>query len=364
MTTLTQIRHDFQTSVGVDEVESLLVRVPAPERSAIEWILDFSRCRHVDPGAGFRLGNALQSWSRGRVLVLVPDLEDFSGAWFRNFTRSGLGLSIAAHADEVTSQAQDVTDAVRDYYRGHRSTSTTNYAVESGIETGALIPSRERFGATFNMLLVRSMPRADRSLPHDDRMAVIQLAHEAVTNVVDHAFQLPWEGADEVVAYFSLRWYQTITSADASVGALADYIRAHRDQLDDNHAIAGWLEVVVNDDGVGVPARHSLDRDIYEGPVEHEDAALTDALSMASSVKLKARDAVVRGDPGYGMTIITAALRRLGAYAALRTGRRLVEFDPFREPAAFSIREETLGVMPGTTMHVLVPILDLQLKLA
>jgi hypothetical protein len=363
MTTLTGISHDFETSVGVDEVERLLARVPATELPYTEWTLDLSHCRHVDPGAGFRLGNALQAWSRGRVVVLVPQPGDFSDSWFRNITRSGLGLGIAAHAHEIICDGSDITETVRDYYRGHSSTVAVNYAVESQIESGALVPSRERFGAIFNTLLARAMPRAERWLGNEERVAVIQLAHEAATNIVDHAFQLPWEGADEVVAYFSLRWYQAISSADARVGALPQYIATYQQHLEQGASPAGWLEVVVNDDGVGIAARQSLDRDIYDAPIANEDAALAEAFSVASSVKLKARDAVVRGDPGYGMAIITAALKRLRAYAALRTGRRLIEFDPFSERAEFMIREQVLGIMPGASLHVLIPIVDPQLRL-
>jgi hypothetical protein len=364
MSTLIRLSHDFETSIGVDEVEQLLLRVPTSEAPQIEWALDLSRCRHVDPGAGFRLGNAMRAWAAGRIVVIVPALDEFSGDWFRNFTRSGLGVAMAAHAHAITSQGSDVTERVGDYYHRHGSSSSTNYVVEAGIENGALVPSRERFASTFNTLLTRWLPRADSSLRAEDRVAVIQLAHEAVTNVVDHAFQLPWEGADDVVSYFSLRWYQAISSADARVGALREYIETHCDQIDVSESIAGWLEVVVNDDGVGIPARHALDRGIYSGPIGEEDKVLVDALSAASSVKLAARDAVVRGDPGYGMAIITAALRRAGAYAGLRTGRRLVEFDPFRSESGFAIRDEVLGVMPGTTLHVIVPILSPQLKLA
>ena len=88
-----------------------------------------------------------------------------------------------------------------------------------------------------------------------------------------------------------------------------------------------FVQVCVNDDGVGVAARQSQDLDIYQGPLEAEETAVRDALKTNSSVKLRAQDCRVRGISGFGYTYIESCLRSLRALAVLRTGRLLAFLD-------------------------------------
>src|SRR5262249_13321941 len=119
-----------------------------------------------------------------------------------------------------------------------------------------------------------------------------------------------------------------------------------------------FVQVCVNDDGVGIAARQSLDPSIYTGPIEHEKEALRGALSARSLVKLRAHDARVRGTPGQGYTYIDACLRSLRAFAVLRTGRLLAVFDGTDDQGdGFALVAGDLGYMPGTTLDVLIPIL-------
>lgn len=90
---------------------------------------------------------------------------------------------------------------------------------------------------------------------------------------------------------------------------------------------------------------------------------LLDALQSSGTVKLRALDTQLRGDPGHGTTIMLEQLRSLKAYAALRTGRRLVEFDPWRHEG-FEVNDAELGWLPGTAVQVLLPVLDPQLQLS
>ncbi|MGI8413750.1 MAG: hypothetical protein ACR2QA_14930, partial [Solirubrobacteraceae bacterium] len=92
MTLAEALRHDFGGSVGVDEVEELLIR-PLNADGCQPWALDLSSCRNVEPGAGHRLGAALRRLATGHLTVLVPDPDGFSGQWFQTFTRSGIGLA-------------------------------------------------------------------------------------------------------------------------------------------------------------------------------------------------------------------------------------------------------------------------------
>src|SRR5205807_10377350 len=98
-----------------------------PERV---W-LDLRGCSRVRPGAAWRLGSALRRVSRHRgfLEVAVPMLDDrdFSGAWYTDFTRSGLGYAIAAHASRVVaSSGSDVGIQIQDYYSKHADQVSNN----------------------------------------------------------------------------------------------------------------------------------------------------------------------------------------------------------------------------------------------
>ena len=158
--TLGRRTHDFGRSVAVDEVEDLLRAVGPEVVERTEWLLDMAACCHVDPGAGFRLGNALRLWATGRVIVVVPERHVEGDVWFRAFTRSGHGLAITRHADTVCSGGEDVTVAVQGYYVRRAERSSTNYAVVPALEDGAIVPSKERFATTVTELLRRWLPHA------------------------------------------------------------------------------------------------------------------------------------------------------------------------------------------------------------
>lgn len=191
------------------------------------------------------------------------------------------------------------------------------------------------------------------------------MAFEAVTNVVDHAYRQPWEPAGCSLSYLSLRYYEKLTAKRGEHVGLQAYIsRAKADARAANQAIIGWVELVVCDDGVGIAARQSRNSDVYRDAPELEEQSLRDALSTRESIKLLTRDAVTVGEPGYGYTLIADALERLGAHAALRTGRRLAELDGTLPDAKnFRLRADVLGWMPGTALHVVFPLRDPQLHI-
>src|SRR5262249_4732282 len=118
-----------------------------------------------------------------------------------------------------------------------------------------------------------------------------------------------------------------------------------------------FVHVCVNDDGVGIAARQAQDLQIYQGDIEEEEKAVRDALKSRSSVKLRARDCLVRGVPGEGFTYIDHSLQPLRAFAVLRSGRLLAAFDGTEESSqGFKLVHGALGYMPGTAIDVLIPI--------
>lgn len=365
MTTLTTRTHAFRHSVSLDEIEQCLLSWPAHSDGDAETVLDLAEFRNVEPGAGMRLTNAMRRWASGRLVVMVPANADLqSSEWFRLFTRSGLGWAMAAHADVVLAGDRDIAEDIRTYYESASRSHAVNCVMFRGIESGALVPTQDRFVSTMLEAMRQHLPQAHESIGAADRRALARLAHEGVTNVVDHAFAAPWGQQGAPLSYLSVRWYRTISAKNDEMGGLRSYIQAHRKGLAATDVLAGWMEVVVADDGVGIAARHAQidEMSMYSMPVAAEDDALHAALESSETVKLRALDAQLRGEPGYGTAIMLACLQSTKAYAALRTGRRLVEFDPWRHER-FELHDAQLGWLPGTTVQVLLPVLDPQLRL-
>lgn len=366
MATLTRHEHAFGNSVGLHEIEQLLITWPAESDADAVTVLDLEHCRHVDTGAGCRLANAMRRWAAGRLIVRVARDADLGGSqWFRLYTRSGIGLAIATHAAAVPSGERDIVADIREYYAATSQRHATNCVIFTGLESGALVPTKARFLSTLLEAVHKHLPLAHSLVASADRRSLSRLAHEAVTNVVDHAFGHPWSEQGERLSYMSVRWYKTISASTDDLGGLRSYVAAHRSSLAPEEAFAGWMEIVIADDGVGMAARQGqLDESaMYSGSGDEEERALRDALKTSVTVKLRALDAQIRGDPGYGTTIMLECLQGLRAYAGLRTGRRLVEFDPWRHEG-FELSEQELGWLPGTVVHVLLPVVHPQLRLA
>jgi hypothetical protein len=365
MAVLSRLHHDFGSSVGVDEVERILsgARPDTDDELAVE--LDLSRCRQVELGAGFRLGNALRRWGGGELRVRVPEPGDFSGDWFLTFTRSGLGLALASSRAEIIAGAADISERVRKYYADKGDVSSQNYGVRVDIDSGALTPDIDSFAYEFNALAKRvSLGTSDVQTP--ERSALANIGHEAVRNVVDHAFRKPWPGppeSQEKLAYVSLRHYATLGASENLGAIFHEFVqRAQAAAEADEQVVMAWLELVICDNGVGIAARQSQDLDIYRRGIEEEDAALADALRAGGSIKLATNDAEVQGAPGFGLNVITGALSRLGGQAILRAGRRRIAVDT-TVSSAFEVDPQALGWMPGTTMQILLPLRSPQLRL-
>lgn len=165
--------HTFRHSIGVDDVEALLTQGTGDDDAARAWRLDLSTVRNVQPGAGYRLANAMRRWSAGEVVAVVPEPNDFSGEWFRTFTRSGIGLGLACHADRILAGGRDVTEEVRRYYESRGDASAVNYGVRTQLEIGALTPDIDRFAGRIPAarvkrssvgcrIVARESPGADR----------------------------------------------------------------------------------------------------------------------------------------------------------------------------------------------------------
>jgi hypothetical protein len=246
----------------------------------------------------------------------------------------------------------DVTAEVRRCFDGKGRMAGPHAVIFTDLHRGlSMSPEREdRFRETFIDALGRlGLPpsRFERGRLQD----VIKLSFEAVQNVYDHAGRKPLPERTRISCYFllakgprSAAWSRLLGVAGGHEGGSAE--------LGDGRE---FLQVCVSDDGVGIAARQSQDPLIYQKPRGDEELAVMEALSARSSVKYKTHDSPIRGTTGQGFGYIDSLLGALGAFAVLRTGRLLAEFDGTRQ-GRFALAAQDLGHMAGTTLDALVPI--------
>lgn len=348
-----------------EQLVELLGNVPliSSDESVID--LDLSKCRHVDVGAGWRVGSALRPHQRSNLRVDVPDPMTFAGRWFQDFTRSGLGFSISSYASRISAAGQDVTEKIRSYYASPRrparylsvnpatSWMNKNFCLIPRIHLGSLDPDDQlSFAATLKELYPVVSLRAGGG-SEEFISQVERILFEAVQNCYDHAAKKPLSPEEVINSYFSLRYYERITTPKALTTHFVRYL----DRLDaETHTPLrpSFVEIVVVDDGVGLASRHALDAGVRDD-LARERQLFASTFEAGESVKLRARDAAVRGDPGFGFTLIARSLRALGAFALVRSGRCQATFSAFDEGLQPSV-QAGLGYLPGTALQVIVPI--------
>jgi hypothetical protein len=362
--TLTKAAPRLGEGITADHVEALLKELPI-DGTPRAVTLDLCPCRHVGPGAGWRLGNAISAWAAaGEVKVRVPDPGDFSGSWFLNFTRSGLGLALARHAEEIKSPVGDVSRALREYYAERGRLNSENYAVELDLVQSPLGIGIDAFAHEAKKLT--PFVHLDlESLNRVTRQGFLEACFEAIENVGDHSFRSPWHEVARPLSYFSLSFHKTIASGNAPGAIPRGYLERVPEQVPGNRDRLGYVELIVTDNGCGIAQRHSLNPDIHAGPIEEEDRVLIAAFKKGETVKLRAGDSFVRGKSGYGFSYIVRGLRRLRAYATIRTGRRVAILDGSlpAEDAVWKLDGEPLAAIPGTTLQMLFPVMSSQLNL-
>jgi hypothetical protein len=348
-----QLEHKFESGVNPEHAEGFIKNLNQANLSSTKVILRFEGYPYINPGVGWRIGNALRPYS-GALEAVVPPLG--KGDWFRTFTRSALGDAIAAHASSVRSEGEDITEKVKKLYYDQATRHDQNAVFFGELHRGVSVnPEREDL---FREAFVRSLRKVNVSPTNFDwerLQDVVKLAYEAIQNVYDHAQRKPLPENTRIVSYFLLGYYKSISGHADPTGLMHGYIGRLKSLI--SRKRADFLQVCVNDDGVGIAARQSQNLQIYQGDIEDEEKAVRDALRSRSSVKLRTQDSMVRATPGEGYTYIDHSLRALRAFAVLRTGRLLAVFDGTDESGqSFELVRRDLGYMPGTALDVLVPI--------
>jgi len=351
MTTLERQEHQVSGSLGVAEVEGLLDLAAAHDEPC-EWYLDLSQAKHVQQLAGPRLAAGLRALARERLVVELPRPVDR----FRVLYRSGLAPSIAAHADEIHGEPDGVIGSLR--AQPTADVMATNLVIFTAVDDGALVVRKDRFASRLWAAMKRQIPNARTRLTEQAQAALVEAGYEGVANIVDHAFTRPFDGHEPRTSFCLLSWQEDMTAKGSDALGLTDYFAQASSALKTEGL--RWLVLAVVDDGNGIPARHSLDDRIYDGPFADEEQALALALEAGETVKIEAGDADLRGDPGWGLTLIADALKAASGYGCLRTGRQLIELDAFSATSGWVPRPDPQPLLRGTVLQLVLPVEDPQ----
>ncbi len=362
----------FEGGVTVSDAETLISGISNWSDSFSEVNLDFSDCKHFNAGVGWRIGNALSQFGDVKLVVVVPDPAvppGFSGRWFNLFTRSGLGLSLVRYASEIRTVDRDVTQEVRDYYGKmffHHLQAAPNSVTLTDLAGSHVSTSSPSTFFDHHLSPYLRRCNVNPEVYPDHFWGINSICFEAIQNVADHADKCLSTEKRRPLSYFGIRYYKTLSAEQDAPGDFRGYIERAGNLGNQGPAKAPpqFLEIIVNDDGVGIPARFGQRRDIYVGDIDDERTTLVDALKTASSVKYLLNDAPARNRSGYGYTFIRQSLMKLQAFAVLRTGRCMMRFDGTRDnQTEFVLDEAPLGYMPGTALHVLLRIPVIQPRL-
>lgn len=357
MTTLHKRTHTAHVSISASEVEHLIAQAAESATEPVEWHLDLSAAQHVQPLAGARLASCLGHLARHRLVVTLP--PPGGGSRFRVLHRSGLLPAVADHAHEVVGEPDQTLERLR--REPSATISVPNLLLFNRVDDGALVPDKNRFAARLWSAMGRALPAVERGLDRPTREALTEGGYEGIANVVDHAFGRPSTADPSRRIAFCMLTMQEELSAnpDDPLGLAAYHAQAKRQLRQRN---LRWFTMTVVDGGNGIPARHGLDAQIYDGPFAEEERLLAEALERGTSIKLAAGDAQLRGDPGWGLSLIANALEKARGYACIRTGRHLVELDAFASTRGWQLRPEVLAPLHGTVLQLLLPVEDPQLS--
>jgi hypothetical protein len=336
-----------------------LLRADPPDRAEP---FDLSACEFVQIGAAWRLAAAMhQARASGGLHVVVPALDN-ARRWFLSFTRTGLAHAVARYAARVTTAAgDDVTQELELRYPDGEF-AANNFACDTGLRQMQDIEPIARFARVARQRWWPAVNITAHTFPQTAEDALLHLCHEAVENIVDHAYKRPYQPSPVQAPSIALSYYSA-NEPGVSAGAFTQFLATAEQHGTGD--LRGFLEIVVRDDGVGVAARQALDASVYSEPVDAEQQIAADAFARGSTIKLRAGDCEIRGQPGFGFSNIFEHLRKLGAYAQLRSGRLSYVFDGSgpRDAAEALAVQAPAGFLPGTVLNIVVPVHDPQLVL-
>lgn len=367
--TLNVIVPKWLTIASAEEVVTSLAQDVLPSRV----VVDFSECQAVDAGAGFRLANAFARFRTSNfssLEVILPTNEQkshfYGRRWFQVFVRSGIGASLATYATTVYAGLADVTGQFATYFQriteGYTTASPNNVVVSGLRGSHVNVVSLEMFHEVHLRSALRKCHYSEDDVSKGDIYDAGAICFEAVRNVLEHSNKPPGEAMLDVLSYLGIRYFKSISPAAHDSFGFRDYLIS-REKKSSGLGVS-YLELTVNDDGVGIPARFAGSTSVYRASIIDEVDVLQAALTSGQSAKnQRASGNTGLGTGGFGYTQIIESLVRLEAYAVLRTGRCCLVLDGAAGDGSFSVDSKPYGFMPGTTLHVVVPIRPKQIQL-
>lgn len=339
--------------------------------NAGEVLLDLSPLVKVDAVAAARIGGALRSLAEGHAITAVlpkqlqaariDALTDSDDRDVEAVVRSGLLHFLVAHCSALQLGDVDVRH-ILDETIGTRALHGKTYYLLPQLHAGAIVNVNDfdQFAADFRRWEER-LPRPFAENSPEDFQALAQLCFEAIQNVYDHAGKSPLAPDSIISSFFSLAFHQTLPKNPGE--HISGYLRRYA--KDSNRSVISFIEILVVDNGPGIPARQAGSFDIYAGSVQDEANRLDEALRTGGSIKLRALDSKIRGDPGYGYTKIDDSIANLHGWASLRSGRLRLVSDSTRSPPSRGLtgfRKVNdkfgfeYGLMLGTILQVIIPL--------
>src|ERR1700744_5651036 len=242
MATLEPQPHRVGASLEVKDVEKLLGELEDRRQTPCAWHLDLSGTRHVQPLAGARLAAALRQMASEHLSVALP--PDENGQRFRVLYRTGLLAAIAAHAEEVQGEGDELLARVEGDPQSY--STATNLIVFSRVDQGGLVGQKDRFARRLFGELAQHLPGVVRSLEASTQAALVEAGYEGIANIADHAFTKPFEGSPGRTALCLLSWHKEISAAAEDRLGLAAFIAGTRGRISPERL--HWLQMTLIDD--------------------------------------------------------------------------------------------------------------------
>jgi hypothetical protein len=179
---------------------------------------------------------------------------------------------------------------------------------------------------------LKSLPQiglSPKDISPEKHMNIVKFLFESFSNIYDHAFRKPFDPPMK-----------------------SSFCRIDKEEK--FFGLKKYLHIYVSDSGVGIPARQSLDPDIYKKEINKEKTFFYEAMCPNGSSKIRAQDCRINGSPGYGSLYVCSSLKKLGASASIETGRLRAKFN--KKTGLFEIKETLYRAIHGTTIIAKIPI--------
>lgn len=360
-----------------------IIKLGIDEDPQMELIIDFSKSELIQPMAGRLIGNSLRRYSaKGVTIVLNKSQGPGTEYWEKNIVVSGLVFYFARYSKAIKAGNDDIIAEIRKKYYEiivDKPYSFKNIVYLHGLEKKVLDPkNRDLFKIPFLDLFDyvegQQFIFSDEINENND---MVNIGFEAVQNVYEHA----GKGAEikDINSYLSINYLPESLNIlnyyqNGEYSYLSDYWDSRFNQYLENISsdiannrskiYQGWIEMVIADDGIGIPRRHSKtphddNSDLYWNiSIADEQKILETALETGETIKtLTGEDK--NGDSGFGFTNIATALKNVSGFAAIRTGRTAAYFDSTESKVVgtkkFRVTKGELNYVPGTILFFIFP---------